>query len=107
MSTPLTNRERRLGRAFARYEKLKEKAEAAYARADRAAAEIAQTIFKSKTAKAIGQFTKAVRISEEGKHIVATAQYLEAQDAALKGEEGKIWAHGSVRPWKLSTKNLD
>lgn len=107
MPTPLTKRERTLARAFTRYEALKEKAEAAYARADRAAAKLAQQIFKIKAARVLSQFEKAVRISEEGKHLIATAQFLEAQHDALKGGDGKIWAHGSVRPWKLSTKNLD
>ena len=107
MPTPLTKRERAIARTFARYEKLQEKASAAYARADRLATELAQKIFKIKNARALNEFTKAVRISEEGKHLLAEAQFLAAQKDALNGGDGKIWAHGAVRPWKLSTKNLD
>jgi len=107
MPSPLTHRERRIGRAFSRYEKLKEKAEAAYARVDRAAAELAQQIFKLRAARQLNQFEKAVRISEDGKHVIATAQFLQAQEEALNGGDGKLWSHAAVRPWKLSTKNLD
>lgn len=107
MPTPLTKRERAFARALTRYEKAKDRAESAYAEADRLCTDLAQKIFKLKSARAVTEFSKAVRISEEGKHVIATAQYLEAQAEALSGGDGKIWAHGSVRPWKLFTKNLD
>src|SRR5579871_4474825 len=98
MPTPLTKRERSFGRALTRWEKLKDKAEAAYARVDREGAEIAKKVFKLKSARALDEFSKAVRISEDGKHLIVTAQFLQAQKEALSGGDGKIWAHGSVRP---------
>lgn len=107
MPASLTKRERAIAAALRRYEKAKDRAEACYAHADKLATALAQKIFKLKSARALSEFQKAVRISEEGKHVIATAQYLEAQHEALTGGDGKIWAHGSVRPWKLSTKNLD
>lgn len=104
--TPLTKREQRLARAFQRYEKLKEKAEAAYARADRTAAEIARKIFKQ--GKKLSAFTSAVRISDEGKYVLATDQYAEARHETETGQgDGKLWAHSAVRQFKLATKNLD
>jgi hypothetical protein len=48
-----------------------------------------------------------VRISEEGKHLLVTAQLAEAAAEAANGGEGKVWAHAAARPWKFSTKNLD
>lgn len=106
MPTPLTKREARISRAFQRYERLKEKAEAAYARADRAAHEISRKIFKQ--GKKLSAFTSAVRISDEGKYLLATDQYLEARHETEQGTgDGKIWAHAAARQFKLATKNLD
>jgi hypothetical protein len=114
MSQPLTARERKIGRAFSRCQKLRAKAELAYSRANRAEDELAQEIFKLRRhARVLDQFTRAVRISEGREHLIVKAQMLAAQFEALealagRGEgDGKVWAHGSVRPWKLSTKNLD
>jgi len=106
MPTPLTKREARIARAYQRYEKLKEKAEAAYARADRNCAEISRKIFKQ--GRKLSPFTSAVRISYEGKFLLATDQYLEARHETETGSgDGKIWAHAAARQFKLATKNLD
>ncbi len=103
---PLTKRESRIARAWSRYEKAKEKAEAAYARADRMAGELSRKIFK--LGKKLSPFTSAVRISEDGKFLLATDQYLEARHETETGSgDGKIWAHAAARQFKLSTKNLD
>lgn len=104
---PLTKRESAIARAFQRYERVKEKAEGLYAKADRAAAELAKKVFKLKNVKQLDDFTRAVRISEDGRHLVVTAQLAEAAAAATNGGEGKLWGHAAVRPWKFATKNLD
>ena len=104
---PLTKSESTILRAHQRIERLQDKAQAMYARADRAAAELAGKIFKLKTAKRISDYTRAVRISEEGKHLLVTAQLAEAAADAANGGEGKVWAHAATKPWKFSTKNLD
>jgi hypothetical protein len=107
MPQPLTSGERKIARAYARLENLSDKAKAAYARVDRATAELAGQVFKLKRARAINDFTRAVRISEDGKHLLVKAQFLAAQHDAAAGGEGKLWGHAAVRPWDLSTKNLD
>jgi len=104
---PLTKREAAILRAHQRIERLQEKAAALYAKADHAAADLAGKIFKLKNAKRISDYTRAVRISEEGKHLLVTAQLAEAAAEAANGGEGKVWAHAAARPWKFSTKNLD
>ena len=104
---PLTKRESAILRAHQRVEKLQEKASALYARADREGAKLAQKVFQLKTAKKISEFTRAVRISEEGRHLLVTAQLAEAAADAANGGDGKVWAHAAARPWKFATKNLD
>ena len=104
---PLTKRESAIARAFQRYERVKEKAEANYAKADRAAAELAKKVFQFRRSKQVDDFTRAVRISEDGKFLLVTAQLAEAAAAAANGGEGKVWAHAAARPWKFATKNLD
>jgi hypothetical protein len=102
---PLTKREARIARAYQRYEKAIDKAQAQYARADRLGQKVAEQIFK--LGKKLSDFTKAVRISDEGKHLLATDQYAEASHDIAQGGDGKIWAHAAARKWKLATKNLD
>lgn len=107
MPTPLTKRESAIRSAYQRWERAKEKAEALYAKSDRAGSELAKKVFKLKNAKKLDDFTRAVRISEDGRHLLVTAQLAEAAAEAANGEEGKVWGHAAVRPWKFSTKNLD
>lgn len=107
MPTPLSKRESAMLRAFQRLERLQEKAAAMYAKSDRAAAELAKKIFALKKVRQIDDFTRAVRISEDGRFLLVTAQLAEAAAEAANGGEGKLWAHAAVRPWKFSTKNLD
>jgi hypothetical protein len=102
---PLTKREIRIARAHQRYEKAIDKAQAQYARADRLGQQLAEKIFK--LGKKLGDFTRAVRISDEGKYLLATDQYAEASQDSASGGDGKIWAHAAARRWKLNTKNLD
>ena len=104
---PLTKRERSILSAYQRFERLKEKAEAAYAKVDHIGSELAQKVFKLKASKKVSDFTRAVRISEDGKHLLVTAQLAEAAAEAASGGEGKVWAHAAARPWKFATKNLD
>ena len=104
---PLTKRESAILRAYQRMERIQEKAAALYAKADHAGAELAKKVFKLKTAKKVSDFTRAVRISEEGKHLLVTAQLAEAAADAANGGDGKVWAHAAARPWKFATKNLD
>jgi hypothetical protein len=104
---PLTKRESAILRAYQRMERIQEKAAALYAKADHAGAKLAKKAFKLKTAKKVSDFTCAVRISEEGKHLLVTAQLAEAAADAANGGEGKVWAHAAARPWKFATKNLD
>lgn len=103
----LTKRESAIARAFQRYERVKEKAESLYAKADRSAGELAKKVYGSKTSKRLDDFTRAVRISEDGRHLLVTAQLAEAAAQAANGGEGKVWAHAAARPWKFATKNLD
>ena len=103
----LTKRERSILSAYQRFERLKEKAEAAYAKADHIGADLAKKVFGLKKVKQLTPFTRAVRISEEGKHLLVTAQLAEAAADAANGGEGKVWAHAAARPWKFATKNLD
>ena len=104
---PLTKRESAILRAYQRVERLQEKASAIYARADRAGADLAKKVFGLKTAKKVSDFTRAVRISEDGKFLLVTRQLAEAAADAYNGGEGKVWAHAAARPWKFATKNLD
>lgn len=104
MPTSLTKRERAIAAGFRRYERQKAKAENEYAKATRLATTLAQKIFKMRQARQIGEFERAVRISEDS-HVIATAQYLKAQNEVQNGGEALIWAHASVKPFALKTTN--
>lgn len=103
----LSKRERSILSAYQRFERLKDKADAAYARVDSFGAQLATKVFSLKKVKQLTPFTRAVRISEDGKHLLVTAQLAEAAAEAANGGEGKVWAHAAARPWKFATKNLD
>ena len=103
----LSKRERSILSAYQRFERAQEKATALYAKADHIGAELAKKVFGLKKVKQLTPFTRAVRISEDGKHLLVTAQLAEAAAEAVNGGEGKVWAHAAARPWKFATKNLD
>jgi CHASE3 domain sensor protein len=105
LMSALSKRERSIAAATRRFERQKDKAESEYAKANRLAITLGQKIFKMRKARQLSPFQRAVRISEEGKHVVATAQYLQAQHEANNGGEALIWAHSSVKPFKISTSN--
>lgn len=84
-----------------------ERASAIYARAGRLEQRLAKKIFSMKNARVVSPHCRAIRITEEGRHVLVTDQYAAAIAEEATEGEAKVWAHAAARHFKISEKNLD
>lgn len=106
MPQPLTKRESSIARAYQRAVKAMERAQAIYARAGRQEQQLAKKIFALKSAKVVSPHCRAIRITDEGRYLLAEDNFSKALADESAGGEAKCWAHAAARHWKLSEKNL-